>query len=96
MLAAVLFMPLPAVVSLFGMAIRIQPGQKAPNAAARQRNARIRGAIVEIDSVSVRGHRIATREHDVLNISVAFVVSFGGKHPGITSNQAFFWLFKIK
>ena len=25
-LAAVLFMPMPAVVSLFGMAIRIQPG----------------------------------------------------------------------
>ena len=89
-------MPLPAVLTVLGMAIHVQPGQKRANAAARQRNARISGAVIEIDGVPVGGHRIATRKYDVLNISVTFVFRFGRKHPGIPSNQAFFRLFKIE
>jgi len=46
-------LPQPAVVGLFGMAICFEPGQEATDAAARQGDARIRGAIVEIDGVAV-------------------------------------------
>src|SRR6266478_5855047 len=86
----------PSIVSLFRMAIRVQPGQEIANAAVRQRNARIGGAVVEVDGVLIRCHRIAAGKHDVLNISMTFVVRFGRKHPGIPANQAFFWFLKIE
>jgi hypothetical protein len=87
---------MPPVASLFGMAVGVQPTQQTPNAGARQRDARIRSTVVEIDRVPIGFHRIATREHNVLNIPVPFVVRLWSEHPGIASNQAFFGLFKIK
>ena len=41
------------IVSLFGMAIDVQPGQKTANTAVRQRNARIGGAVVEVERVPI-------------------------------------------
>ncbi len=41
------------IVSLFGMAIRVQPGQEIANTAVRQRNARIGGTIVEVERVPI-------------------------------------------
>src|SRR2546426_786173 len=46
-----LTLPLPSIVSLFRMAVRVQPGQQTANTAVRQRNARIGGTIVEIDGI---------------------------------------------
>lgn len=89
-------LPQPAVVSLLGMAVGVQPGQEATNAPVCQSNARIRGAVVEIDGVAVCSNGIATGEHDVLNISVAFVIRFGGEHPGISTDQTFLGLFEIE
>jgi hypothetical protein len=89
-------MVLPAVVSMLGVAIRVQPHQNRANAATRERNARISGTVVEIDGVAIGSNRIAARKHNVLNISMTFVFRFGREYPGIPSNQAFFRLFQIE
>jgi hypothetical protein len=62
----------------------------------RQGDARIGGTVIEIDGVPIRGHGIATRKYNVLNISMTLVFRFGRKHPRIPSNQAFLWFFKIE
>ena len=89
-------LPETAVLSLIGMAIRVQPGQQFANAAAGQRDAGIGGTVIEIDGVTVGCHGVAARKDDVLNISVTFVVRFGREHPGIAAIQAFVRLFKIE
>ena len=86
----------PSIVRLFRMAIRVQPGQEIANAAVRQRNARIGGAVVEIDGVAIRCQRIAARKHDVLHVAMTFIFRFRRKHPRIPPNQAFFWLLKVE
>ena len=78
------------------MAIYVQPRQKTANATVRQRYARIGGTVVQIDGVPILRHGVATWKHNVLNISAAFVVRFGRKHPGVASDQAFFGLFEVK
>lgn len=60
-------------MTMFGVAIGVQPGQKTPNTAVRQRDARIGGTIVEIDGVPIRGQRIAARKHHVLDVAMAFI-----------------------
>src|SRR2546423_10289226 len=87
---------LPAVVRMFGMAIRFQPGQQIANTAVRQRNARIGGAVVEVDGVPIRCQRIAARKHPVLNVAMTFIFRFRRKNPRIPANQAFFWLLKVE
>src|SRR5208283_3000449 len=91
-----LTLPQPPVVSFFGMAMCIQPGQQSAYAAVRQGDTRIRGAIVKIDGVSILRHGIAARENHVLNIPMPFVVRLWGEHPGIATNQTTFGLLKIK
>ena len=85
-----------AIPFLLGMAVCVQPGQKAANAAARQRDARIGGAVVKIDGVSIGCHRVAARKHNVLHIAMTLVVRLRRKDPGISSNQALVGLFQIK
>ena len=88
--------PLPPIMTALGMAICVEPSQQRANAAMCQGNARISGTVIEIDSVPVGRHRIATRKYNVLNISMTLVFRFGRKHPRIPSNQAFLWFFKIE
>ena len=89
-------MPLTPVMSLFGVAICIQPSQQGANAAVCEGDARIRSSVVEIDSVAIRCQCVPTWEDHVLYIAAVFVVRFGRKYPGIPSYQAFFGLFEIE
>src|SRR6266571_5730178 len=91
-----LTLPLPSIVSLFRMSVRVQPGQKTANTAVRQRNARIGGSIVEIDGIAIGCHGIAARKHHVLDVAMTFIFRFRRKHPTIPPNQAFFWLLKVE
>src|SRR5271165_1862814 len=91
-----LAVPVTPVVSMFGVAICIQPSQQSPNAAVCESDARIRSSVVEIESVAVRCQRVPTWKDHVLHIAAVFVVRFGRKYPGIPSNQAFFGLFEIE
>src|SRR5260370_40540510 len=91
-----LTLPLPSIVSLFRMAVRVQPGQKTANTAVRQRNARIGGTIVQIDGIAIGRHGIAARKHHVLDVAMTFIFRFRRKHPRIPPNQAFFWLLKVE
>lgn len=87
---------LTTVVSLFGMAICVEPGQETADAAVGQGDARICGTVIEIDRVAVCSNGIATGKYDVLNISPALVVRFGGEHPGISTDKTLLRLFQIK
>ena len=87
---------LAAVVGVFGMAMGVEPGQEAADAAVRQGDAGVCGTVIEIDGVAVCGNGIATGKHDVLNISTAFVLGLRGKHPGVSADQTPFGLFQIK
>src|SRR5690242_2368254 len=80
-----LILPLPTIVRLVGMAICVQPRQETVDAAVRQRYARIGGSVVQIDGVTIACDRVATRKHNVLDISTTFVLRFWSEHPGITS-----------
>src|SRR5437879_9694595 len=64
-----LTLPLPSIVSLFRMAVRVPPGQKTANTALRQRNARIGRTIVPIDGIASGCHGIAARNNHVRNVS---------------------------
>jgi len=81
---------------VFGVAVGVEPGKEAADAAVGQGDAGIRGAVVEIDDVAVCGNGVATGKHDVLNISAAFVLRFGGEHPGISADQTALGLFEGK
>ena len=87
---------LAAVVSVLGVAVSVEPGQEATDAAVCQGDAGVCGTVIEIDGVAVRVDCIATGEDDVLNIAAAFVVRFGGEHPGISSDQTLFRLIQIE
>ena len=50
----------PAIVRMFGMAIRVQPGQQIANTAVRQRNARIGGGDIPILLASHQAPRRAS------------------------------------
>src|SRR5271166_3388431 len=91
-----LLMPLAPLARVRGMAVGVQPRQKAANAAVGQRDAGIRGAIIQIDGVAIGGNRVAAGKHHVLNIAVAFVLGLRSKHPGISAIEAFFRLLQIK
>ena len=60
MLDNALPMPLSSVASTLGIAIRVDPGHEAANAAVRQCNARIGGTVIEIDRVTIRCQRTAS------------------------------------
>src|ERR1700722_570175 len=85
-----------AVVTVFRVAVGVEPVQKRADAAVRQSDTGVSGAVVEIDRVAVRRDGVATREHDVLNISKTLGVGLRSKHPGISSDQAFVRLLEIK
>src|SRR4029453_17484027 len=72
------------------MAVGIAPTQKGANAAGSQSNAGIRGAVIEIDRISVCRDSIAAWEYDILDVSVSLVVSLRRKHPRISAHQTFF------
>ena len=83
-------------MGVLGMAMGVEPGQEAADAAVRQGDAGVCGTVIEIDGVAVWGDGIATGKHNVLNISTAFVLGLRGKHPGISADQTLFGLFQIK
>ena len=51
------------------------------DAARRQRDAGVRGAVVEVDRVAVGADRVAARERDVADVAVALVRRFGAEDP---------------
>src|SRR5260370_11730683 len=81
-----LTLPLPSIVSLFRMAVRVQPDQKTANTAVRQRNARIGGTIVEIDGIAIGCHGISARKHHALHSPMTFIFGFRPNHPNIPPN----------
>src|SRR5882757_8395272 len=91
-----LTLPLPSIVSLFRMAVRVQPGQKTANTAVRQRNARIGGTTVEVDGSALGCEGMVARKQRVLGVAMAFIFRFRRKDPRIPANQAFFWLLKVE
>jgi len=71
-------LPVPTVAAVFGVAVGSEPGQKRANAAVRQSDTGIGSSAIEIDRVAVRGQRVATRKHNVLDIAMTLVVRLGG------------------
>src|SRR5437016_2946159 len=78
------------------MAVGVEPIQERADAATRQSNTRIGGAVIKIDGVLIRANRVTAGKYDVLHISVAFIVRLGRKHPGIPANQALVRFLKVE
>src|SRR6266403_446506 len=84
------------VVTVFRVAVGIEPAQKRADAAMRQCDTRISGTVVEIDRVPVCCDGVAAGEYDILDVSVTFVIRFRGEHPRISAGQALFRLLKVE
>ncbi len=87
---------LAPVAEMFRMAVGFEPCEQCADAAMRERDARIRSAIIKIDRVSIGRDCVSTWKHNVLHVSLAFVFRFGRKHPRIAAHQAFFRLHRYR
>jgi hypothetical protein len=81
---------------MFAISVGIKPIEQRAQAGASERNGAVRSSAVNIDRIAIGVHRVSTREHDIVNVAVAFVVGLWAKDPRIASQQAFVRAFKIE
>src|SRR5208283_977262 len=74
----------------------IQPIQQCSNAATRQGDRAIRSSVIDIEGVAVGFNRVSTGEHNIVNVSVPFVLCLWAKDPGVSTRQALLWILKIE
>src|SRR5258708_26803347 len=69
------------------LTVFVEPAQQLADASARERDAGIGGAVIEIDAVSIGVERVPTGKRHIADISLAFVAGFGTEEPAVTSQQ---------
>src|SRR5205807_7825876 len=70
--------------------VLVEPMQQRADAARREGDARICGAVVEIDRVAVGVERVAAGERDVAHVPLALVQSLGTEDPRIATRETAF------
>lgn len=73
--------PSTAVRSKGSLSVLFKPFQNGANTAAGQGNARIRRAIIQVDSVAIRSNCVAARKDDVVHIPAPLIGFFRAKDP---------------
>src|SRR3990172_2563916 len=68
--------------------VHVEPAQHFGDAPGRERHARVRGPLVEIDRVAVGTNGVAARKRHVADVAVALVLGLGTEHPFVTTEEA--------
>src|SRR5437868_3790656 len=69
-------------------AVLVEPVEERADAPGRERDAGVRGAVVEPERVAVRVDRVAAREGDVADVPGALVGRLGTEDPLVAAQQA--------
>src|SRR5690349_15499493 len=76
--------------------LAVEPTQELLDAPRGERDARVRGAVVEVERIAIGADRVPARKGDVADVAGSLVGCLGAKDPGVAASDAMVRMFEIE